>query len=52
MAPTELLFEQHANNFRSWFAPLGVEVGWLAGKAERQSASGATEKPSPAVGCR
>ncbi|WP_313824743.1 ATP-dependent DNA helicase RecG [Leclercia sp.] len=32
MAPTELLAEQHANNFRSWFAPLGVEVGWLAGK--------------------
>ncbi|STR65359.1 ATP-dependent DNA helicase RecG [Klebsiella michiganensis] len=32
MAPTELLAEQHANNFRSWFEPLGVEVGWLAGK--------------------
>ncbi|ELQ6172610.1 ATP-dependent DNA helicase RecG [Cronobacter dublinensis] len=32
MAPTELLAEQHANNFRSWFAPLGIEVGWLAGK--------------------
>ncbi|WP_105739568.1 ATP-dependent DNA helicase RecG [Cronobacter dublinensis] len=32
MAPTELLAEQHANNFRNWFAPLGIEVGWLAGK--------------------
>ncbi len=32
MAPTELLAEQHANNFRVWFEPLGVEVGWLAGK--------------------
>lgn len=32
MAPTELLAEQHANNFRRWFAPLGIEVGWLAGK--------------------
>ncbi|HEX4501665.1 MAG TPA: ATP-dependent DNA helicase RecG [Scandinavium sp.] len=32
MAPTELLAEQHANNFRSWFEPLGIEVGWLAGK--------------------
>lgn len=32
MAPTELLAEQHASNFRSWFAPLGIEVGWLAGK--------------------
>ena len=30
--PTELLAEQHANNFRAWFAPLGIEVGWLAGK--------------------
>jgi ATP-dependent DNA helicase RecG len=29
MAPTELLAEQHANNFRQWFAPLGIEVaGW------------------------
>ena len=32
MAPTELLAEQHANNFRNWFEPLGIEVGWLAGK--------------------
>lgn len=32
MAPTELLAEQHANNFRRWFEPLGLEVGWLAGK--------------------
>jgi len=32
MAPTELLAEQHANNFRSWFEPLGIQVGWLAGK--------------------
>ena len=32
MAPTELLAEQHATNFRSWFEPLGIRVGWLAGK--------------------
>ncbi|BDH43981.1 ATP-dependent DNA helicase RecG [Salmonella enterica subsp. enterica serovar Choleraesuis] len=32
MAPTELLAEQHATNFRNWFEPLGIEVGWLAGK--------------------
>ena len=32
MAPTELLAEQHANNFRQWFDPLGIDVGWLAGK--------------------
>ncbi|GKX55796.1 ATP-dependent DNA helicase RecG [Leminorella grimontii] len=32
MAPTELLAEQHANGFRQWFEPLGIKVGWLAGK--------------------
>ncbi len=32
MAPTELLAEQHYDNFLRWFAPLGVEVVWLAGK--------------------
>ncbi|WP_298721412.1 ATP-dependent DNA helicase RecG [uncultured Oceanisphaera sp.] len=32
MAPTELLAEQHANNFAAWLAPLGIQVGWLAGK--------------------
>ncbi|MFC3123224.1 ATP-dependent DNA helicase RecG [Agaribacter flavus] len=34
MAPTELLAEQHANNFEAWLAPLGIKVGWLAGKAK------------------
>jgi ATP-dependent DNA helicase RecG len=32
MAPTELLAEQHAANFANWFEPLGLKVGWLAGK--------------------
>ncbi|UJF19283.1 ATP-dependent DNA helicase RecG [Vibrio sp. SS-MA-C1-2] len=32
MAPTELLAEQHANNFTQWCTPLGINVGWLAGK--------------------
>lgn len=32
MAPTELLAEQHANNFRAWLEPLNIKVGWLAGK--------------------
>ncbi|UTV27871.1 ATP-dependent DNA helicase RecG [Photobacterium atrarenae] len=32
MAPTELLAEQHALNFANWLNPLGIEVGWLAGK--------------------
>ena len=34
MAPTELLAEQHAENFRQWFEPLGIQIGWLAGKSK------------------
>ncbi|MCG9597779.1 ATP-dependent DNA helicase RecG [Vibrio sp. Isolate25] len=32
MAPTELLAEQHAINFAQWLEPMGIHVGWLAGK--------------------
>ena len=32
MAPTEILAEQHLVNFKNWFEPLEVGVGWLAGK--------------------
>ncbi|MCC5854196.1 MAG: ATP-dependent DNA helicase RecG [Idiomarina sp.] len=32
MAPTELLAEQHVKSFGMWLEPLGVRVGWLAGK--------------------
>jgi ATP-dependent DNA helicase RecG len=32
MAPTELLAEQHLQNFRQWLQPLDIEVVWLAGK--------------------
>ena len=32
MAPTELLADQHAENFRRWFEPLGFEVALLAGR--------------------
>ncbi|PKI15795.1 ATP-dependent DNA helicase RecG [Colwellia sp. 12G3] len=34
MAPTEILAEQHAINFANWFTPLGISVGWLAGKTK------------------
>lgn len=34
MAPTEILAEQHANNFANWLQPFGIEVGWLAGKVK------------------
>lgn len=40
MAPTEILAEQHAENFRRWFAPLGIEVGWLAGKVKGKARQG------------
>jgi ATP-dependent DNA helicase RecG len=32
MAPTELLAEQHFRTFSSWLLPLGIQVGWCAGK--------------------
>lgn len=32
MAPTELLADQHAQNFRHWFEPLGVAVALLTGR--------------------
>lgn len=32
MAPTEILAEQHFINFQKWFEPLGVTVGFVAGK--------------------
>ncbi|WP_409524232.1 ATP-dependent DNA helicase RecG [Nitrincola sp. MINF-07-Sa-05] len=34
MAPTEILAEQHLLNFTQWFQPLGLRVGWLAGKVK------------------
>ncbi|WP_300456058.1 ATP-dependent DNA helicase RecG [Accumulibacter sp.] len=40
MAPTEILAEQHYLKLHAWFAPLGVEVVWLAGgltKKNRQA---------------
>lgn len=33
MAPTELLAEQHRENFQQWLQPLGLKVGWLSGKS-------------------
>jgi ATP-dependent DNA helicase RecG len=41
MAPTEILAEQHLLNFTEWFAPLGIDTGWLTGKlraAQRRDA--------------
>ncbi len=41
MAPTELLAEQHWQNFAQWFRPLDIEPTWLTGSlraAKRRSA--------------
>ena len=32
MAPTELLAEQHLQNFSAWLRPLGLEPAWLSGR--------------------
>lgn len=40
MAPTEILAEQHRQNFQQWFEPMGITVGQLNGKmkaAERKA---------------
>lgn len=34
MAPTEILAEQHLQNFRNWFEPLGLTIAWHSGKAK------------------
>ena len=44
MAPTELLAEQHLVNLRSWLEPLGVRVGWLAGKVTGKARANALEE--------
>ena len=34
MAPTEILAEQHRDNFNRWFQPLGIAPAWLSGKVK------------------
>lgn len=43
MAPTEILAEQHALNFKNWFEPLEISVGWLAGKTKAKARRSALE---------
>ncbi len=43
MAPTEILAEQHAINFKNWFEPLEISVGWLAGKTKAKARKHALE---------
>ena len=43
MAPTELLAEQHARNFRAWFEPLGLPVALLSGAQPARTRRSALE---------
>ncbi|CAM3872179.1 ATP-dependent DNA helicase RecG [Avibacterium endocarditidis] len=44
MAPTEILAEQHFANFQAWFEPLGIKVGWLAGKVKGKARQAVLEQ--------
>jgi ATP-dependent DNA helicase RecG len=43
MAPTELLADQHAQNFRHWFEPLSVAVALLTGRQTGKARSAVLE---------
>ncbi|MCH6573322.1 MAG: ATP-dependent DNA helicase RecG, partial [Proteobacteria bacterium] len=44
MAPTELLAEQHAENFRQWLEPLGLETALLTGATKGKTRQQLLEK--------
>ncbi|HFE39581.1 MAG TPA: ATP-dependent DNA helicase RecG [Gammaproteobacteria bacterium] len=43
MAPTEMLAEQHYENFENWAASLGISIGWLSGKTKGRARKAALE---------
>jgi len=45
MAPTEILAEQHFNNFRQWFEPLGLAVELQTGNRKTSDLRNAQETP-------
>ena len=53
MAPTELLADQHAQNFKRWFEPLGVPIALLTGRqtgrARTAALAGIREGHAPIV---
>lgn len=44
MMPTELLAEQHFQNFTRWLAPLNVDIAWLSGKVKTQQRRATLER--------
>ncbi|TGN38323.1 ATP-dependent DNA helicase RecG [Marinobacter confluentis] len=52
MAPTEILAEQHYQNFKGWLEPLGIQLAWLSGKVKgkpREAALAAVASGEAAV---
>ncbi len=43
MAPTEILAEQHYQNFHGWLEPLDIRVAWLSGKIKGKARKEALE---------
>lgn len=41
MAPTEILAEQHRDNFARWFEPMGYPVAWLVGRLKGKARANA-----------
>jgi ATP-dependent DNA helicase RecG len=44
MAPTEILAEQHWQNFNDWFAPLSIDLAWLSGRTKGKKRSEALRR--------
>ncbi|HEY7775075.1 MAG TPA: ATP-dependent DNA helicase RecG, partial [Kineobactrum sp.] len=44
MAPTEILAEQHRQNFSSWFGMLDIELAWLSGRVKGKARMAALER--------
>jgi ATP-dependent DNA helicase RecG len=44
MAPTEILAEQHWQNFSAWFKPLSIEMAWLSGRTKGSKRRQALER--------
>ena len=44
MAPTEILAEQHWQNFSAWFQPLSIEMAWLSGRTKGKKRSEALQR--------
>lgn len=44
MAPTEILAEQHWQNFQAWFQHLNIEMAWLSGRSKGKKRLAALER--------